>query len=602
EFSKSANIIFEPQISYGWGDNSSLQTQNTSNLYDNGTTKATNDGFSATNGDSKNMNASGMLMYRQRLGLPGRTLTSTVRFNYSNTNNDGFTQSLTNNTNALSGETSQSITNQRTEQLNKNASVNANVTYTEPMGNFFYIEANYQFQWNKQNSNKNAWNSGAVDVFDVNHLNYSTNGEVKDETYSNNIINDSKTHNVGANMLYQSDRLRAQVGATFRPQTTHNVTDRAAYKIDTTFTVYNWSPNAMVMWDANDYLNMRFFYRGNSSQPSISQLMPVPDNSNPMSISLGNPSLAPYFSHNVNSEFRYTNRQKFSSMNLRLNAGMTSNPIVNANWTSPTNVSYSMPFNGKNSTNASLNFTANFPVFVQNLTLSTTTSASTSSSYSYQGGTKINDEKYGGRDNFDYNLFLADYGDIQHAKDFITRKTQSMNASERLTLQFRTEDIELRVGGSTNVSKSWLTPTERETPYTWRNGVNGSFTWTWDITGMSLRTDASYNWYNNYESSVKPEVILNAEITKMVFKQRATIALRGADLLGQSQGFSYNVDSNGNIRESLSNVLGRYIIFSFTYRFGTFGGRGGRGGRGGGMPMGGGMPKGGGMPMGGGRF
>lgn len=605
EFSKSANIIFEPQISYGWGDNSSLQLSNTSHLFSDGTSQFTNDGFNSNTGQSKNFSASGMFMYRQRLGLPGRTLTSRINFNFSNTDNDGFVQTLNNVHTTLpdgSRTVNSAITNQRTVQENKNSSINANVTYTEPMGNYFYIEGNYQFQYNRQNSNKDAFNSGAVDIFDVAHLNYNTVGETFDESYSNNIINESTTHNIGANMLYQSNKLRAQIGATLRPQTTHNVTDRAAYKIDTTFTVINWSPNAMLMWDANDYLNLRFNYRGNSSQPSISQLMPVPDNTNAMSQSLGNPSLAPYFSHNVNGDFRFQNRQKFSSMNLRFGAGVTQNPIVNATWFDTDNVRYSMPFNGHNSSNANLNFTSNFPIFVQNLTLSTTTSVSGNQSYSYQGGNQIDVRKYykdGNKSEFDYALFLSDYSDIEHSKDFIVGKTQTMNASERLNLQFRTDDIEIRVGGSTNVSKSWISTNAVETPYTWRNAVNASFTWTWDITGMSLRTDANYNWYTNYTTDVEPECIINAEITKMIFKQRATIALRGSDLLAQSKSFSYSVDADGNIRESTSNILGRYIIFSFTYRFGSFGGGRGRGGHGGhGRGMGGGMPMG--MPMGGG--
>lgn len=602
EFSKSANIIFEPQISYGWGDNSSLQLSNTSHLFSDGTSMLTNDGFSSNIGNSKNLNASGMFMYRQRLGLPGRTLTSRINFSFSNTDTDGFVQSLNNIYRNLPDGTAANeslITNQRTEQGNKNTSINANVTYTEPMGNFFYIEANYQYSYRRQNSTKNAFNSGAVDIFDVNHIIYNPVGEVFDIDYSNNIVNESSDHNIGANMLYQNDKLRAQIGATLRPQTTHNVTDRADFKVDTTFTVVNWSPNAMIMWDANDYLNLRFFYRGNSSQPSVSQLMPVPDNSNPMSVSLGNPSLAPYFSHNVNGEFRYTNRQKFASMNLRFNAGVTQNPIVNATWFDTNNVRYSMPFNGKNTSNGSLNFTANFPIFVQNLTLSTTTSVNGNQSFSYQGGNQIDVSKYykdGNKSNFDYPLFLADYSDISNSKDFIVGKTQTLGGSERLNLQFRTDDIEIRVGGSTNVSKSWISTDNSSTPYTWRNAVNASFTWTWDITGMSLRTDANYNWYTNYTTDVEPECIINAEITKMIFKQRATIALRGSDLLAQSKSFSYSVDADGNIRESTSNILGRYIIFSFTYRFGTFGGGRGRGGHGGGMPMGGGMP-----PMGGGR-
>ena len=54
----------------------------------------------------------------------------------------------------------------------------------------------------------------------------------------------------------------------------------------------------MAWWEFNDNANARLFYMGRTAQPSTSQLMPVPDNSDPLDISFGNPALKPYFSHN----------------------------------------------------------------------------------------------------------------------------------------------------------------------------------------------------------------------------------------------------------------------------------------------------------------
>ena len=68
----------------------------------------------------------------------------------------------------------------------------------------------------------------------------------------------------------------------------------------------------MVAYDFSRTSNFRLNYRGNSSQPSVSQLMPVPDNSNPMRISFGNPYLLPSFSHSVTADYRYNNRTTFS--------------------------------------------------------------------------------------------------------------------------------------------------------------------------------------------------------------------------------------------------------------------------------------------------
>ncbi|MBP5635791.1 MAG: hypothetical protein J6W83_05340, partial [Bacteroidales bacterium] len=79
-----------------------------------------------------------------------------------------------------------------------------------------------------------------------------------------------------------------------------------------------------------------------------------------------------------------------------------------------------------------------------------------------------------------------------------------------------------------------------------------------------------------------------------------TFALRAYDLLNQTKTFSVSDNENYHT-ESRSIALGRYIIASLTFRFGTFGGRRGGfgGGRGGGTRGGGGFQ---GPPMGGGGF
>ena len=105
---------------------------------------------------------------------------------------------------------------------------------------------------------------------------------------------------------------------------------------------------------------------------------------------------------------------------------------------------------------------------------------------------------------------------------------------------------------------------------------------------LLLIADADYNWYNGYTTPQEDEVILNAEITKLLFKNTCTLALKAYDIFAQSKNLSVTDASNYH-QEVRNNTLGRYIILSFTYRFGTFGGNrgdapmGGPGGRG---PMG----------------
>ena len=135
------------------------------------------------------------------------------------------------------------------------------------------------------------------------------------------------------------------------------------------------------------------------------------------------------------------------------------------------------------------------------------------------------------------------------------------------------------------MSKSWYTMENSNLQATWNNQVDGSMNWTIP-GGINLIADVDYNWYEGYTTEQPDEIILNAEITKLLFKDKFTLALKAYDILGQSKNLSVTDASNYH-QETRNNTLGRYIILSLTYRFGNFGGMsGGRGPGGPGGPMG----------------
>ena len=117
---------------------------------------------------------------------------------------------------------------------------------------------------------------------------------------------------------------------------------------------------------------------------------------------------------------------------------------------------------------------------------------------------------------------------------------------------------------------------------TWNNQIDASMNWTIP-GGINLIADVDYNWYEGYTTKPDDEVVLNAEITKLLFKNKFTLALKAYDILGQSKNLSVNDSANFHT-ETRNNTLGRYIILSLTYRFGNFNGNGQRRGHGG--PMG----------------
>ena len=569
KFSENTSIIFEPQINFGSG--SYVQTSRDSTYSDNFVDPAfkANSAYTNNTGSNKNLSTSGFLLFRQRLGIPGRTLTVMSRYSYSNNVMDGFNNNGTFTFNPDGSDANapvvvdQSFTNKQ-----NNYSLMGRLTYTEPLGNHFYVEANYSYNWNKSASNKET-----IDL---------TTGQIAVD-YSNRIINESHRQEAGANLLYQSDALRAQVGLAVMPTKTYNSTTKGVNAMEYNDTQLNFSPQANLRWDINDNSNLRVNYRGRSSQPSTSQLMPVPDNTNPLSISFGNPSLVPYFSHNFSGDFRTNNRETFSSFNVRFNGGITQNPIVNAVWYSNTAGQYSMPFNGPDSYNAGANGFINTPIAKSNFSISNMANVNWRQSSSYVG-TDVPMDVYMKQGFYEFmEVFIKDdYLD----KYFQVNTTNNISFMERLRLTYRTDALELAASGSTRMNHSWYTiTTNAENTTTWNNQVSASVNWTWENPGLTFKADYNYNWYNGYENPQPVEHILNAEVQKLLFKNKVTLAVKGWDILGQARNLSVS-DAGNSHRETINNTLGRYIIVSLTYRFGTMGGPGSRGGMHGGSGMG----------------
>ena len=608
KFSDNTSILFQPQFNFGNGDYIQQSTFDTDTKAVDGTIAKTNSGFTNNSGVNSNWTASGMLLLRQRLGIPGRTLSLNTNWNISNNKMDGYNQSLTNTQfdadgNPVAGKAT--IVNQRVDQRSKSQSVGARMVYTEPLGGYFYMEGSYNINYANSETNKDVYNSGAQwdasvasdFVLGSGALPYETAGESKDETYTSNVVNRSLNQNIGLAFMYQNESARAQIGISAIHTDTYNKT--SSYADPYTDKRWNFAPRAMAFFDFNENSNVRLFYNGRSSQPSTSQLMPVLDNSNPLSLSLGNPYLTPYFSHNLRNEWEISNKQTFFTLRINLQGGMTQDPITTAAWYDNNGRQYSFPVNGHNTYNGSLRISLNAPIAKSNFSVSNMTNASYSKSGSYVGKSSLDMSSYLTDDNFNYALFHKDYfedGSTLWNQNFLDNTTRSLSVMERVSLTYRSDYLELQATGSTRVSKPWYT-VQASTDATWNNQVRGSFKWTIGESGVEIGTDASYRWYNGYSSEQEPQLVWNAKISTPLFRRQATLSLNAYDILDQSKNLRVNITDN-YYQETRNNTLGRYIMLTFTWRFGSFGG-GNRGNRGGFRPGAGGPPMGG---FGGGGF
>ncbi|MBP5625613.1 MAG: TonB-dependent receptor, partial [Bacteroidales bacterium] len=607
KFSENTSILFQPSIRFGGGNyvRSSRDTtyRDVTKSLNFGETP-TNTSYTDNTGENKNVSAQGFFLFRQRLGIPGRTLTVNTNFNLSDNKMDGIKE---NGATYYTTGTSTYV-HQNELQDQQSYSINTRATYTEPLGNYFYLEANYSFNWSKSISEKNT---------------YDLDGGARElnPMYSNNIVNLNRRHEIGGNVLYQDDRLHLQAGFTAMPQYTFNST--TVYDLATHSNKpeeyednrWNFSPQVMMFYDINDDSTIRFFYRGNSSQPSTQQLMPVPDNSNPLRVTFGNPTLTPYFTHNINMEYRTSNRLNFSSFNARANGGFTQNQISNVVITGENGGQYTIPFNAPTTYNAGINFFNNNPLGKGSaFSINNSTGINWRQSFAYEG-LEVDMSKFtmGGFYEF-MNWFVDQFHDPAFYKAHIVENyTDNLNLNERLRFTYRGTSLQATVGAATNMSQTWhrkigdkdLIARQQEKAIggansqmkdtqTWSNTLTAELTWNWMLAGMSLTANANYRWYRGYANPVDPQTIINMTVSKTLGS--ANISLYVADLLGQSRALSVS-EGSARYSETLSKkTLGRYIILSLSYNFGSMGRGQGRG-RMGGMPGGGRGGRGGGMPM-----
>ena len=576
KFSENTSILFQPQINFGRG---SYVQQSVFDTWLNTKTNRSNNGFTNNTGANKNMQTRGFLLLRQRLGIPGRTLSLNLTWNVSNNFMDGLNQSLT-NTSFLSDGTvdptaSPTLVNQRIDQSSKSRSVGGRLVYTEPLGNNFYLEGSYNINWSLSETVKDVYNSGLpfgyweqFPVLESIYMNYVSAGETYDETYSNKITNRNLSQNIGLAFMYQNDKLRGQLGASAIPTNTYNYTNGKEY----TDKRWNFAPRAMLFYDFTENANIRLFYFGRSAQPSTSQLNPVLDNSDPLAMALGNPYLTPYFNHSLRSDIEFSNKQTFFTARLHLEGGLVQNPITSAIWYDDNNRQYSFPVNGSNSYNANARLMINAPIAKSNFSISNMTNVSFSKSGSFLGAAQLDMTDYWDGEQFNYEKFHKVYFEDNTDKwgtDFLVNDTRSLSFTERLRATYRNDNIEVILGGRTRFSKPWYT-VQTAVDATWNNQVSGSFKWTIGHTGMELSTDANYNWYNGYTSAPPAQFVWNASFSVPVFKRQGTLSLKAYDILDKAKNLTVSDTANYH-QEVLNNTLGRYVMLSFTWRFGNFG-------------------------------
>lgn len=491
---------------------------------------------------------------------------------------------------------------QYTKNHNWNNSVSGRLSWTEPIGdvkngNFMTFSYNASMRWN--NADKFVSQLNAESMNPDSFWDYVLNGttyKVPQPVWGNNEVLpvDSLSSQYRYNYFNQEIRagykkvsksMNFEVGLALVPQMSKGKELTGSKASIPEKWYWNYAPFLRYRYKWTGMRSLQIMYNGRSSTPSMRQLQPVADTSDPMNIVQGNPNLSPSFNHGMNIRFQDFNAETQRSIMLMGDFSLTQNSIVSR-------TDYDLTTGGRRTTYENVN-----------------------GAWSGRLMNMISMPFRNKNWQFSNNVFTNYNQNVgfQQIQNGAAQKntSRSLMLAESFSIAFRPSNLELSLRPSYRLQKTWNT-LNMANGNTLIHNYGGRFDGTWYTNwGLVLSTDLNYTASSGYSNGYDQNYWMwNAQIAyQFLAGKSATIALKVYDLLQQNQNVQRSVTAN-YIDDTEYNSLTRYFMVTFTYRFNTFGknkpkgameGPGGFGPGGpGGRPMG--PPPGGGFGGGRGRF
>ena len=572
------NILFRPSISWTTNDSRSTGISASYNqdpyqytedpLSDEGIEKmdevdaVINRQKSVSLSYSKNNNIRGMLQLNRKLNNKGRNVT--LRMDAKYTDKDSKSISLQNAHLYLvqneAGLDSTYQTNRYNLTPSKDYSYSAQATYSEPLWKATFLQFSYKFTYSYSKSDRSTYDFSKYSFDGIspeygawgNYLGRLDGelGDYRDDKLSRYSEYRNYTHDIQVMMRFIRQKYNLNFGVMIQPQRSKFIQDYQGKYVDTVRTVTNVSPTLDFRYRFSKMSNLRVNYRGTTAQPSISQLLDITDNSDPLNVSMGNPGLKPSFTQNFRLFYNNFVQNHNKGVMTYINFSTTSNSISNK-------VTYDETTGGRITRPENINGNWNvMGAFMFNCSIDST------------GVWNINTGT-----NLGYNHYVS-YLSLDKSQDSQKNTTQNTTWNERLSLSYRNDWLELSLDGTLayNHAKNKLQPNSNLDTWQFSYGPSMTLTAPW---GTSLNTSLSCSSRRGYSdaSMNTDEFVWNAQLSQGFLKGKPlTVMLQFYDLLHQQSTFSRAISSVSRT-DTEYNAINSYAMLHVVYRMNLFGGK-----------------------------
>lgn len=484
------------------------------------------------------VNASNSIVWKHKFDKQKRTFSTNLSGSYNNRyghkeQNSNATYYQMNLVDSLSN------INQLMNNNGNGFGTDLRLSYTEPIKESWTAEFLFNPSYLMNNANRRN--------FDIS----DSLGSVFDTLLSNVFKNQTINNEVGTNFQYKKEKVSFQIGLSYQHVILlNNRTFPTARNANVVF--QNVLPNLRFKYKLNKSNSLMLFYRAKTNNPSIDQLQDVVDNSNPLSLSSGNPNLKQQYDHRIFGRYYAVNAQKASNFFVYISGNVSSNYITNSSFIAPTDTTLS---NGI--------FLSKGSQFRQPVNINGLWKTSTYLSY----GIAVPKLKL----NINFNAG-AGYGTTPGLINNTVNlsKTTNANAGIKLSSDIN-ENIDFLVSYAFNFNNSVNTSQNNSNNQYYIHNLNAQLNWT-VAKRLVFNSTFSGSAYEGLSSGFNQSIMLwNGGVGYKFLKDYSLVVrISVFDILNNNKSIVRTV-SETYIEDVESRVLNRYFMATLTYTLKSFG-------------------------------
>ncbi|MBI3235155.1 MAG: outer membrane beta-barrel protein [Bacteroidetes bacterium] len=479
-----------------------------------------NDSKRITNNDGENQSFNIGINFNKKYKKKGRSLN--IKFNESS-------ESKQNNGDLISENNyyhSSSTAYQKIDQLKKNVftanNFSTNVSFTEPLNKkMWFAEVAFALSNSSQDNSMLSYNQAPTLLLD--------------SIYSSNFHYQVLYQKLGFFIKANKKKFDLKIGSSFSKTILNQL--NLFYNTKQKYPFNNIIPEGSFTWKINKQKDLTIRYNGRTNQPTLNQIQPIKDNSNPFNIIQGNPDLKQKFTQSISLRYNFYKVLSGTSLWSGIDYSTVKNDIIYSNAINEQGIRTGKYVNINGNYNASI--------------------------YAYYGKElkKIFSQ-------FGYNI----RGNYYHANNYINsllNLSQTYSLTNSLSYSFDKEkwpEFSIDYSPSYNYNVSSINKNV-VTKY-WQNDIQFSLVYLFKKR-FEIGTDIDYTTRQKLNLNDKNNnfFIWNANVSCKVFKDRSgKLQFSVEDILKQRIGFN-RYTSVGYINENYYSLITRYWMVKFIWNF-----------------------------------